>query len=286
MKFSRSFVSLLAILALAALFLKLPEIPGIKCRSCFSLDPYLALIGSCYFGLLLAVSLLFPTLPGKRVSRSGLTWAVSLAACLTYIALPNWCPACLIAHACNIAIWMLWTACPSNTKDRSRLNMRERLYLAALAPISVIALFSSLNLTFMAYGFRINNNLSSGLKEGDVAPKEFIADSFDGKGVILNFISKDCPYCKEQLPILSSVASEFSGGSYRFINICPSLTPELLQSSSAFEWLEDGEGRIRKLFKVSGYPTMFVIDKSGKIELIVRGVSDELKSELFARLQE
>ncbi len=286
MKFPRYFVSVFAILALAALFLKLPEISGIKCRSCFSVDPYLALIGSCYFGLLFAVSLLFPTFPGKRVSRSGLTWAVSLAAALTYAGLPHWCPACLIAHACNIAIWMIWVFCPSKTKDESRLNMQERLYLTALAPISVIALFSSLNLTFMAYGFKINNNLSSGLNEGDVAPKEFMAGSFDGRRVILNFISKDCPYCKEQLPILSSVASEFSGGSYRFINVCPTLTPELLQSSSALEWLEDGEGKIRKLFKVSGFPTMFMIGEGGKIELIVREVPDELKSRLLARLQE
>lgn len=300
MKHIRYWVPVLGILALAALFFKLPETPNafgiLGCKTCTSSDPYQPLVGSGYFAALIAVSLLFPAFPGRLVARGGLTWAVLLALALTYIQLPVWCSACLFAHACNILIWMIWVTVPAAANASRASSIRERLCLMFFAPISVVALFSCLNLTFMAYGFKVNRNISATtLRLGDAIPV-FTApisgrpssftniDAAKTAGTIINFISPDCPYCKDQLLVLNAVAAQLTGGPYRFINISPALPPELLQNAPATEWVEDKEGKLRELFKVAGYPTMFVVGTDSKIVQVIPGVPEQLMAYLLTNL--
>lgn len=289
MKSPRSFAPLLGIIALVALFLKLPEIPDslglFKCKTCIAADPYLPLLGSFYFGALISVSLLFPNFPGPHMARAGLIWAVLLALTLTYLEFPRWCVVCLIGHVCNIFIWLIWVGFPSKTGDAGTRNFHERLCFAIFAPISVAALFSTLNLTFMVYGFNVNHDiLSSGLKPGDTVSLPFAEENGDAVGYIVNFTAKDCPYCKEQLPILSTVASRHAGGSYRFINISSALWEGREQYSLAFEWMEDKEGELRKAFKVSGYPTLFVLNADRKISHVIQGVPLKFETDLVDSL--
>lgn len=79
---------------MVALFLKLPETPDflvlLLVKHIATSDPYLPLIGSGYFALLVAISLLFPSFPGLK-HRAGLLWATLLAAVLTVIDQPGWC---------------------------------------------------------------------------------------------------------------------------------------------------------------------------------------------------
>jgi thiol-disulfide isomerase/thioredoxin len=267
----------LGIIALASLFLKLPETPNffglIACKTCSSKDPYLPLVGAGYFATLVAVSLLFPSFPRPLVARGGLTWSVLLAAALTYINLPYWCGICLFVHACHIAIWTIWAA----------------------VPICAVAFFSCLNLTFMAYGFKAKHNLSaSALNPGDPLPA-FTAQTSSGRifantdaaqsaGIVINFISPSCLYSQEQLPVLNDVAAQLSSGSYRFINVSSQLSNELVNHFSSTEWVEDKEGKLRELFKVYGYPTLFVVGKDGKIARVIPGAPEKLKAHLMSTL--
>ncbi len=241
----RHCVPVLGIIALAALFFKLPEAPNIFgiCKACSSSGPYLPLIGAGYFALLVSVSLLFPAFPKPLIARGGLLWAMLLALVLTTIS-PGWCPACLIAHGCNILIWTIWVIVPVSLR-KSKGAVGEKAFLMLLAPISTIALFSCLNLTFMAYG---SHYKISGLQRGDTAPSFSVQIAGTSRlfantdSAVINFVSPDCPYCQEQLLVLSEVAVQLASGSYRFINISPKLSPELLQSSPGTEWVEDKEG--------------------------------------------
>jgi thiol-disulfide isomerase/thioredoxin len=164
-----------------------------------------------------------------------------------------------------------------------------------MAPIILIALFSTLNITFMVYNLKATNNmLVSGLQPGDTVP-EFVTQNINRtfsntdiaatKGVLINFISPGCPYCQDQLPILESVAAQYAGGPYRFINISPALPPELIQQAPTAEWFEDQKGQLRELFKVSGYPTLFVIRTDGKIMQVIPGVPQDLKSILISSIK-
>ncbi len=282
MKWLRHLVPVLGVFALAALFLNLPETPNILhfCKSCASsATPYLSLIGAGYFAVLIAVSILFSSFPSKHVARGGLIWAVLLSLVLTYLHSPNWCITCLIAHASHILIWVIWVAIPANLEIHSS-TFRERLCLLIFAPIAVVALFSCLNLTFMAYSFKRDFGLQIGASVPTFSVQTTLGKAFTNTtNSYVNFIAPDCPYCKEQLQILNSI---IPSSSQRFINVSPNVTPELIQSSPQAEWVEDTNSQLFNLFKVSGYPTLFVVDSSGKITQVIAGVS----AQLLARLEQ
>ena len=292
----RSWVPVLGILASVALFLSLPETPNVLgwCRTCSSGDPYLPLIGAGYFAALVAVSLLFPAFPGPHVARGGLTWSVLLALTLTYIKFPAWCGACLIGHLCNILIWTIWLVIPPPAEEPRSSTLGERLCLTLIAPVSVIALFSSVNLTFMAYGFRIRDIAATSLHPGDSLPAFSIqtasgrpftnTDAAQAAGLVINFISPDCPYCSQQLPVVNALAAQLAGDSFRFINVSPALPTELVRRSPTAEWVEDKDGKLRALFHVSGYPTLFVVRSDGTIAEAIAGVPEQLEAKLRTSL--
>jgi len=289
-------VPVLGIFALIALFLKMPEVPNIfgifKCKTCVGSDPYLPMIGSGYFAILIAISMLFPTFPGSLIARGGLIWALLLFLTLTFIDLPNWCVVCTVGHICNILIWAIWWLVPSAANERRSSLFGERLFLTFFAPVSMIALFSCLNLTFMIYNLKAKHNvLMASLQPGDVLPNFTVRNdknrSFTNADIaartksFINFVSPNCPYCTEQLSILNDVSVQLANDSFQFINISPSLTLDLVEQSSTTEWFEDKEGKLRELFKVSGYPTLFVVGADGKILEVIAGVSKELKAVLI-----
>lgn len=172
----RSYIPIFCMIALTALFFKMPETPSIlgffKCKTCPLGDPYLPMLGGGYFATLLAISLLFPTHPHLLMARIGMAWSVLLAAALTYIDLPNICTACLVSHLCNILIWAIWSSVPTQSLMVPSSPFGERLFLTIFAPISVIALFGCLNLTFMIYNLKnkhmvLSENLSPDLPSFD-----------------------------------------------------------------------------------------------------------------------
>jgi thiol-disulfide isomerase/thioredoxin len=297
MKQVRSWVPVLGFLALAALFLSLPEAPNVLgrvgCKTCSSADPYVPLLGAGYFATLIAIALLFPASPGRLVARGGLTWAVLLAGALIYVKWPGVCPVCLFGHACNILIWAIWLTVPAPSNPVST-TVRERLCLTLFAPMAVVALFSTLNLTFGQYGFQVRPLAPTALHPGDAVP-DFTAktnaglalansDAGHGAAIVINFVSPNCPYCKEQLPLLNSVAGELASGPYRFVNVSPALPPELVQLAPGTEWVEDGQGTLRALFQVSGSPTLLVLGTDGKIANVIAGVPERFDAQLRASL--
>lgn len=288
MKQLRYWVPVLGIFALIALFLMLPETPSVGCKSCSSSNPYIPLIGAGYFSILIVLSLLFPTFPQPLLARAGLTWAILLAAAFTYALWPRWCLFCLIGHACHILIWAIWTIVPAVKTGTPSSPRNERWCLLFFAPISIVALFSCLNLTFMAYGFKINHPVwNSGLRVGEKAPA-FSMKTMEGSLIvnrdakpvgklILNFVSPDCPHCKEQLEMVNAALNERRDPSYRFINVASHLSLELIHYAPTAEWIEDKEGHLGALFQVTVYPTLFAIGDDGNIAEIFLGSSDQLK---------
>lgn len=288
MKQLRNSVPFLGIAALLSLFLRMPEIPdffGIfKCKSCDAGGPYLPMVGAAYFAVLISLSLLFPSFPNRLIARGGLVWAVLLALKLTYFDWPYWCLACIIGHACHIFIWTIWLFAPSSGQETSvNIPVRGRLFMTLFSPILVVALFSSLNLTFMVYHLKSKKSL----QPGDAVPS-FAMQNFSEagmKGAVINFVSPSCHYCQEQLPIVDAIAAQFDRSSYRFINISPALPVELTQLSSHSEWFEDKDGTLRKQFEVAGFPTLFIVGNDAKIHEVIAGVPQELKPTLLSLLK-
>ena len=217
-----------------------------------------------------------------------------LALGLTYVKWPDWCPVCLFGHACHVLIWLIWLLVPAPAVESSAAPFRERLFQMLFAPIAVIALFSTLNLTFQVYGFRLRTFVPTNLKAGDPVPS-FTTQTHKGRSlsstdaapntrVVLNFVSPKCPHCEEQLPILNRTAVHLGNGNYRIVNVCPQLVPELEKLAPNTEWVEDGGNQLRDLFQVSGTPTLFVLGSDGKISEVILGVPDELEAKLRTSL--
>ncbi len=295
MNFLRRSVPILCFIALVAVFLKLPEVANtfkfLKCKSCTIDDPYITLVAAGYFALILVASLLFPQFPNRFIAKAGLIWAVLLAFVLTYLNLPTVCPSCLLAHLCNILIWLNWSLDQSGQIKSSSTPLREKIFLLVFAPMAMIALFSCINLTLLAYGIPLNQRLLElGLQPGNAVPtyaaKTSKGDAFHlnpdklEKKLILNFVAPNCPYCKEQIPILNSMTEQLQNKGYRIVNITPALSDDQIVTAPLLEWMEDDEGKLRGLFRVAGFPTLFVIDLKGKVNKVIPGLPTDLQESL------
>lgn len=281
----RKCVPFLAFLALVALFFKLPEVPNffgvLACKSCSAGNPFLLFLGAGYFSTLFALSLLFPSFPGKRVARGGLVFAIVLMLLLTYSIYPEFCGLCLFAHGCHAMIWAIWLAVPG--MGIKGAFFRERICVLVFGPIAVVALFICLNLSFMAYGYKSRSQVVS-LRHGDAVPNFTVKtaggselSSSDPAGFIINFVSPNCPFCKEQLTAVGAAMQQFK---QRIINVSPQLSKDLVQYAPNADWVEDKGGDLLKLFRVAGFPTMFVVGSDGKIAQVMQGVPEEMKYSL------
>ncbi|UFU01140.1 redoxin domain-containing protein [Radiobacillus kanasensis] len=96
---------------------------------------------------------------------------------------------------------------------------------------------------------------------------------YEGKIVFLNFWATWCDYCKEEMPIMESIQSEYKGDVH--VIAVNALNSELdgvnkvknyiNQGGYTFEVLLDREGSVVNQYRVVGLPTTFVIDKEGKL---------------------
>ena len=68
---------------------------------------------------------------------------------------------------------------------------------------------------------------------------------------------------------------------FQLINVS-TVIPSEEPYSNTLEWAEDKEGKLRELFKVLGYPTMIVLGTDGKINEIIPGVPEKLKTHLLS----
>lgn len=278
-KYLRFSAPVLGIVAMAAMFLKMPATPPIfGCKFCASGTSYLPLFGAAYFAALTAIPLLFPGFPGRQMAKGGLVFAATLAFAMIYLDFPKICALCLTAHGCHILMWTIWAACPA--KDVERGPYGKKISLLMLAPLSAAALFIGVNHLVMKPErdvLQIGESLPSFSTQTISGRAISNADSKSVK-IVLNFISPDCPYCQEQQEKLKELLPALDTSS-RFVNVTPKIPDNLSEYPPNIEWVEDPDEKLLELFHVSGYPTLFV-GKDGKIIQVVLGVPDHLKAHL------
>ena len=239
------------------------------------------MLAAGYFAFLLTATICFKNLPTKTWRWGGFVWATGLAISFTYLS-SQICWVCLVAHACHILLWIVWK--PQHLQEEI---LGIKLALAFTSSFAMMALFSTLNFTFMVYGLQMKSPVSSLVQEGSVI-KSFTIDAIDSKelaehqGVIFHFVSPSCPYCKEQIPQLDRIAKEYADNGYRFINISPRLTPELQELSHHLEWVEDNS--LSSIFGIEGFPTLVVVDRLGVVLQTMAGASSDFESKLRSKL--
>jgi len=285
---------LFGLVALILLFFKLPGVPELfgilNCKSCSTTTPYLPMVTAAYFSAFVTCILCFPSLPARPLKYAGIVWALGLAICLTYLS-PTWCWICLGAHTCHVAMWIFWRP----VRVRTEHSVGLKLSLIFTSALAVMALFSTLNVTFLVYGLQFKNPTGSLVKKGSKV-KPFALKTIEEKalsntllaefgGTILNFVSSNCPYCKEQVPELDSLALKFQEQGFRFVTISQHVVPELQVLGPNLEWAEDQKRTLFELFGIEGYPTMVLIDSKGVVKTTVAGATSNLEKEVTKELK-
>ena len=123
------------------------------------------------------------------------------------------------------------------------------------------------------------------LKSPAGAQVNFYADSKDQVSVIL-FWATWCPYCRELMPHIQTVADEFKGKPVRFyaLNVWEDSDPvaHMQQHGFTFALLLAAEPAA-DAFGVKGTPGLFVVDKSHVIRYMRVSGEDDLDVEIALR---
>jgi len=150
-----------------------------------------------------------------------------------------------------------------------------------------------LSLIIAAFAYTLFMTFSKDKKEvisiGDEAPnfilkdnngKEFQLSDYKGKGVFLNFWATYCEPCKEEMPYMNNVFSEYQGQGVEILAV-NSGEAELIvnkfinQYGLDFPVLFDHDGTVTNLYDFISLPTTFLIDEDGKIVEIITGSLSE-----------
>jgi thiol-disulfide isomerase/thioredoxin len=110
--------------------------------------------------------------------------------------------------------------------------------------------------------------------------KEVSLSSLKGKVVLLDFWATYCKPCKAELPILDAWQQKYQkkGLSVLSINVDPETKDALeflRQNPVKFEVLFDPDDTLRETFGNPELPTLFLLDRQGKLRVLHKGALAE-----------
>ena len=176
-------------------------------------------------------------------------------------------------------------------KEASFMSDKRKLVLICLLLIGSFSLF-------ILYVFFERDRVSSRLNFGGIVGKEapdftlptLKGDSvrfsdYRGKVVFLNFWATWCPPCREEMPSMESLYQRLKGREFEMLAISLDqegekvVGPFVAKYGLSFPVLLDTDKKVSQLYRLSGIPETFIIDKNGFIALKIIGGQDWIKKE-------
>lgn len=123
--------------------------------------------------------------------------------------------------------------------------------------------------------------------------KPFSNDTLKQAVTVADFWAANCGFCKKQLPVVEKVRQEYESKGVRFIAVQQTMRQplpdaqimEVLKSTGyAGEVLMDPNNTLGPKFGASGFPTMVVFGKDGKVGAINVGAMADLETRMKAQL--
>jgi thiol-disulfide isomerase/thioredoxin len=118
-----------------------------------------------------------------------------------------------------------------------------------------------------------------------------LAEVLGSKVVILDFWATWCGPCREALPTLSEVATEFADRGVAFYAVDLDETPAQVKAFLEQAGLElnvvlDEDNRVAMLYKAEAIPQTVIIDRQGTVRYVHVGTSPDLRQRLTRELTE
>lgn len=146
----------------------------------------------------------------------------------------------------------------------------------------ILIMIMVLPLLSIAKGFEAINFSAT-----DVEGNSFELNDYKGKVVILDFWATWCPPCVKEIPVLKNIYKNFGDKDFEIISIALERKPDDYAKNyvkgNKMNWvhiISKEKGReIAKIYKIRYIPTMFILNKEGKI--VATGLrGDSLKKKI------
>jgi thiol-disulfide isomerase/thioredoxin len=114
------------------------------------------------------------------------------------------------------------------------------------------------------------------------------------KVIVVSFLASHCKPCRKELPVMQQLHQKYRDQGLRIIGVAIDSEPEgqkvmaqlLAEAKITFPVVKDQYNLTarRYLGNKVPLPSVFVLDKGGKIQLVSRGYSEEISKKLFDAL--
>ena len=106
-----------------------------------------------------------------------------------------------------------------------------------------------------------------------------------GKVVLLDFWGTWCGPCVESVPALRNLYKRYGGEAFQIIGVSTDSNKEvwstfIVQKKMIWPQYLDQDGRVRRAFQITGYPTYIVIDHEGVIRYRSTGYASDMAGKL------
>jgi len=122
---------------------------------------------------------------------------------------------------------------------------------------------------------------------------------YRGKFILLNFMATWCMWCRKEMPHLQKLHERFKDKDFVILAVfsdregAKAVKPFIKNSGYTFtenagtynSGLLDPTGRVTGMYRVTGTPTTFLIDKSGNAFAVAQGYRDWSKKEAFTLIE-
>ena len=122
----------------------------------------------------------------------------------------------------------------------------------------------------------------------DLEGKRHSLKDYRGKVLVLDWWYKDCPWCMVAMPKLTEVARKYADRPVVVLGM--NVDRDTNDARSAIEKMRPGYSSLlaakdlAKKYKVTGYPTLFIVDKKGKVADVHFGYSKQMAADLSRKL--
>ncbi len=113
-----------------------------------------------------------------------------------------------------------------------------------------------------------------------------------GKVVLVNIWATWCPPCREEMPSMQKLYERFKGENFEILAVSidstgrEAVVPFMRKLNLTFPALLDPKGDIRPLYRVTGIPESFIIDKEGILAKKIIGPIDWATPKVFLIFQD